>query len=289
MAVTLSGGRPPSKKQQKSTRQSEDIFAEFRDDAPESAPDPAPVAAGQASKEASWAQKVLSGIIGIPAFLSFASIFILGIFGQGFLEDRGLEWLMIAMFGVTFFLFGLLVLVSARTPFGLIFVAIGGCVAGFAVSYGLGSPELQEKLMSSVVPMAAIAVFPLSGLGVMIGGLVQRSNRRKKYTLEVRAEIVDKKKVRSRHHDSHGYHTMTTYPLTWKYSVNGKEYAWRSNMSRKPEPRGIGDSGRLLLNPDNPRDAYDPAVGNGMALFLVIFGAIFVFVGVFSMYCVLAQ
>lgn len=299
MAVTLSNGRPPQRQlKDKNKNRTEDIFAEFRDGAPKAesigerlqreeteelrrrAKEPRSISTGQ---------KAVSAIIGIPALLSFLSIFIMGFFGMDFLESNDLGWVMPAMFGITFFLFGLLILVSARTPFGLIFVIVGGGVAGFAGAYGLGSPELQDRLMQSVIPMAALALFPIAGMGVMIGGLVQKANRKKKYTLEVQARIVDKQKIRSTHRDSDGTHTSTTYPLTWKYTVNGQEYAWRANMSRSPEKRNIGDSGTLLVNPADPKDAYDPVIGKGMVAFLVVFGAVFTAAGIFGIVSLLSQ
>ena len=300
MAVVIRGADAPDKDMKKKKRQAapaEDIFAEFRDDATkpatggpigerlqrEQAERAVQAARGQL-QNMSAGQKALNMLFGVPALVSLGATLLLGFFGTGFLEELGLMWVLTALFGSAFFFLGMTVTASSKTPFGLIFVLVGGVIAGVSLVYGLGSEELQEHLFSNIVPLLAMSAFPLCGSGCVIGAMVQSSNRKKKYTVEVQGIVIDKQKVRSRHRDGDGnVHTSTTYPLSWKYVVNGKEYLWRNNSARSPEKRGIGDTGMLKINPDDPRDALDPAVSGSMSVFLVVFGIIFAAAGILGM------
>ena len=261
----------------------EDAFAEFRE--PED-PRPAGKASGVSVRkeispgDLSPGRKIVNTVVMCPAILSLLATFALGAFGTDALSERGMEWVLVTMFGTTFFLFGIMICAAARTPFGLVFVLVGGTVAGLSVWYGTGGEEAGYFILERVAPCCLLGVFMIAGLCMAVIPRIVYKKNTARYSMLVQARVVDKTKRRSTHRDSDGRHRVSvTYPLTWAYSVNGQDYTWASSSARSPEPRGIGDTDELLVDPDDPSRAWDRAIGGGAVWILLVMGVIFFIVG----------
>lgn len=229
----------------------------------------------------------VQGFFGLFAVGCLAATMLMGFFGTTFLSDHNLEWVLPFMFGLTFFCFGILIL-SAKQAFGVIFLLAGGAVASVSFLYGTGDVEMQDYLMYHVVPLLGALAFFGAGLGFIIIPPIIKKKKDRKYSLQVNATVVHKEKRVSRHQDSDGHsHTSVTYPLTWRYVVDGQEYKVKNNSARGPEPRNVGDSDIIYIDPENPADIRDKVIEKWTGLFFAIFGIVFAVPGAVLMFLLL--
>lgn len=261
----------------------DDAFAEFREPEekrPAGKAGSASVRKDVSLEDVSPARKIVNTIVMASAMLSLLVTFGFGMFGSDFLSERGMEWVLVTMFGTTFFLFGLMICVAARTPFGLVFLLVGGAVAGLSLWYGLGDEDVGYFILEKIAPCCLLGAFMLAGLCMaVIPRIVYRRNTGK-YSRQVMARVVDKTRRESEHRDSDGHwHRSVTYPLTWSYSADGKDYVWQSPSARSPEPRDIGDTDVLWLDPEDPSRAWDKAIGGSGLWIFMLMGIIFTLVG----------
>lgn len=229
----------------------------------------------------------IQGLFGLFAVGCLAATMLMGFFGTTFLSDHDLEWALPFMFGLTFFMFGILIL-SAKQAFGVIFLLAGGAVASVSFLYGTGDVEMQDYLMYHVVPLLGALAFFGAGLGFIIIPPILKKKKDRKYSLQVNATVAHKEKRVSHHRDNDGHsHTSVTYPLTWRYVVDGQEYKVKNNSARGPEPRNVGDSDIIYIDPGNPGDIRDKAIEKWTGLFFAIFGIVFAVPGAVLMFLIL--
>lgn len=234
---------------------------------------PEHIRADAASRKGQAKQGGPAMIFGVMALVSLACTILLGFFGSAVLPS-GAEWVLIAAFGFTFFFFGCLML-SERVWFGLAFALVGGSVGGMALTYGLSGEDLRIFLMETVAPLMGCSLFTIAGLCLMTIPGIAAKRKAATHTEEVPARVIKKDARFSR--DSDG-HTHRTWVLTWTYRHNGRDYTYRSNTSRSPEPRAVGSEGVLYLDPRDPEDVWEKP-GRAEKILVMILGACFTAAG----------
>lgn len=246
-----------------------DVFYELRDHGKQEARGTAP--------EAPAKNGFFAKLFGVLALVCFIGTFGLGFFGDTILRDGG-EWALVAMFGATFLSFGLCMTASGHKP-GLIFAAVGACVAAASVGYGLGSPAFQAALMETAVPAALLSCFILAGLAMMAVPPILARKQAASHPVETRATVKAKHERISR--DSDG-HRSRTWVLDWEYYAGGRMRVYHSRTGRSPERREPGDPGVLYLSETDPDDVWEKPQAPERVLFLAI-GAMFFAAGAAAM------
>lgn len=208
--------------------------------------------------------------------ISFIGIFV-GAFGfMDYMEENDMLWVELTLFGLTFFLLGLTAMIGSRQSFLLLFIFVGGGIAGISTAYGLGGESFCMELMSSIVPFIGLVLFPIAGCGLVISGIMQIKKIKETFTEQVQAEIIDKQR-QTWYDNDHRHHT--SYVLTWRYYAHGEWCEWKSNGGRSPEPREIGNYDTISINPENSKEAYDKKACRPAAFILVIIGLCFILFG----------
>lgn len=220
------------------------------------------------------ARQTLSGVFWAVAGLCFIGVFITGFGLDSFLPD-GLGWLLPALFGGVFLFAGIGAALGGQSALPLGVSALGLAISVCAAAYGLGGEDLRDVLITRVLPLALIAVFPAVGLGLLIvpGAIAKR--KAAFHPIEVHATVCRKELhtwVDRDHHHHKGWR------LTWKYYAGGSEHVFRSTMTRSPERREVGDDGVLYLSETDPCDAWEKPTGMDVIVTRTI-GVIFMIVG----------
>lgn len=220
--------------------------------------------------------KKLQSFTGILGLVAFIGVFI-GAFGfMEYFEENDMLWVELVLFGLTFFFFGITAIIGTRQAFPLLFIFVGAGIAGISMAYGFGDEALKIQLMSHIVPMTGLILFPTAGCGLTISGIMRIKRIKETFTEQVQAEII--RKQRQTWYDSdHDHHT--SYVLTWRYYAHGEWHEWKSNGGRSPEPREIGDYNMIFINPENPGEAYDEKACRSAAFILIIMGLCFILFG----------
>lgn len=220
------------------------------------------------------ARQAFSGIFWVMAGLCFIGVFVTG-FGMDTFMPDGFGWLLPALFGGIFLFAGIGAALGGGSVLPLGVSAIGFAVAGFSVAYGLGGEALRAALISRALPLALIALFPAVGLGLLIVPGAVAKKKAAAHPVEVHATVYKKELhtwVDRDHHHHRGYR------LTWKYYAGGKERFFRSNMTRNPERREVGDAGLLYLSETDPGDAWEKPTGMDVLVTRTV-GIVFMVVG----------
>ena len=130
-------------------------------------------------------------------------------------------------------------------------------------------------------------LFPL--LFVATGGYVaivwhiNKMYRKRRCTQTVDSLIVRFKTYTSTDDDGH---TSESYAPVFRYEFNNREYEKVSpaTSSRKPQ---LNIRQKIFINPENPKEIFDPVLEKGGPLFEIIFGLIFAAAGFYVLFQVL--
>lgn len=216
----------------------------------------------------------ISSICWIIAAINFIGVFIIGLGGETFIPSDYV-WLLPAMFGGIFLFGGLGAALSGNTLYPLLAAALGTIITVIAILYGLGNEMIHELLLTRIVPISLLSLFPLVGLGLCIIPRTIEKQKEKLYPIEVQATVWRKRKhVWS---DLH-HHRHRGWKLAWKYHAGGKNRIYISHITRNPEPREIGDIGVLYLSQTDPTDVWEKPT-KGDRLMSYILGLMFIAIG----------
>jgi len=222
----------------------------------------------------------LSKIFVILAVVSFVSLFLMPVILTRVSDETGFAWIMPCLFGCIFLFVGLAVACTKPGRWiGLLFAAVGLCVAGISAVYGISNDATRELMMSQVVPTVFLSVFVLIGVGFLILPGILTRRKAAVYTREVQATVCAKNLRVSRDFDRD---RSRTWVLSWKYYAGGRERVYQSNIGRSPERREVGDTGVLYVNPMDSDDVWEKPGPFEKILFLIL-GVMFAGIGCFAM------
>lgn len=105
----------------------------------------------------------------------------------------------------------------------------------------------------------------------------------KKCTETVMAEVIDLLPVKSSSKSGRGHNrTSITYRPVFSYTYNGKDYRAESSTSSDPPAFQVGETVKLKIDPNNPKNFYAPS-DKTYGLLGIIFsamGGIFLLIGI---------
>ena len=219
-------------------------------------------------------KQTISSICWLIAAINFIGVFIIGFGAETFIPSDYL-WLLPAMFGCIFLFGGLGAALSGKTLYPLLAAGLGAIITIIAMTYGMGNEIVREILLTRIVPIALLTLFPIVGFGICIIPKSIAKKEAKQHPIEIQATVCKKIKHIWTDHDRHRHRG---WKLAWKYCIDGKDRIYTSNITRNPEPRDIGDTGVLYLSETDPTDVWEkPTKADTIALFLI--GMIFIIIG----------
>lgn len=199
---------------------------------------------------------VFSKVMGVILLIWFiVSMILMIVIANSEREEKA--WLIVVLFFQIFAVFGLFGIISdlitksrlQKSLFLPLIIGAGGCFISFAIHNSQGDErEHLLKMLAAAFPLlfAAIGVFSL------YSSLKARLHTKKVCTELITAKCVDKAVF------STTINGRTTYKFapTYEYEYGDKEYT--STAFKTPEDRIIGDDYEILVNPDKPKEIYDP-------------------------------
>lgn len=216
----------------------------------------------------------VSSICWIIAAINFIGVFIVGLGAETFIPSDDI-WLLPAQFGGIFLFGGLGAALADKTFYPLLITALGTAISGISTLYGLSNETIRELLLTRIVPIALLSLFPIVGLGLCIIPRTIEKQKAKLHPIEVQATVWKKRKHVWSDLD---HHRHRGWKLSWKYHADGKNRIYISNITRNPEPRDIGDTGVLYLSQTDPSDVWEKPT-KGDRLISYILGILFVIIG----------
>lgn len=177
--------------------------------------------------------------------------------------------LFFAGFGVCMITMGVSFFRAAKHPldFPLIMSAtpvIGAVMIGLPIlnAAGVMDIEYDTKFLLNILT-AAFAVF---GVSFLISPPINRASKIRRCTQAVTAVCVDV-------NTSTSGKTGTMYCPVWEYTAGGSTYSYSSGIYSTGDKTQTGDTTELMVNPNDPKDAYVSSRSFNMLSYLV--GAIF--------------
>ena len=218
---------------------------------------------------------LLDTIIGIV----FVVLFLGAIAAILYFKDKN-QPLCIFIFGAVFFMFGTFAIiytgVSKNNLFVLLFPLIGAGIMFFSGAYMWGGEDIKANIMS-LIPIAALAVFILVGLGMTVFTFL--NNRIKKiHCTEIVTAVCIKLNRKYSFDSSDDIGGRPTYAPVFKYYFNGAEYTVTQSYYTNIDVPKLGSEVQLYINPDNPEEFYRPSFWvnftiYGMGIIFTISGA----------------
>jgi hypothetical protein len=169
--------------------------------------------------------------------------------------------LCVFIFGAIFFIFGTSAIIYAGVNksnlFILLFPLIGAGIMFFSGAYMWGSEDIKTNIMS-LIPIAALAVFILVGLGMIIVNFLNNYTKKIHCTEIVTAVCIDLNR-RYSIDSSDDIDERPTYAPVFKYYFNGAEYTVTQSYYTNIDVPKIDSEVELHINPDDPEEFYRPS------------------------------
>lgn len=242
----------------------------------------------ESDKNSGFADK-LNKIFGIITIIWFSvSVILMIVLSHSEREDK--TWLIVILFFQVFAVLGILSIISELVTKGrfqkglLLLVATG--VGGCTISYVIHSTEGEQrdkflKILAVCFPL----LFTAAGIYNIFSSLRTKYHTKNVCTEYVSAKCVDISTI------STTINGKTTYKYvpTYEYEYDNENYT--SSAYKTPEQRTVGDNYEILVNPDKPKEIYDPtSVDDSMvsivltALFLVLLPTAISFICVYFLF-----
>lgn len=176
----------------------------------------------------------------------------------------------LAVFGLYFMVFGTLGVVKSKNYVFIIMPVAGLAVAAISLIFTLGDAAAKEATLAAI-PLAALGLFMLVGVLLVVSELTYISTKKKNCTEKVTAECVILK--------YHWMHTKNSrrvkvYCPVYKYYFNGVEYIAEEDTYTNVKIPRLHDEVDIFICPDEPYDIYRPLKGRS-AIPLTIGAAFF--------------
>ncbi|MBE5861534.1 MAG: DUF3592 domain-containing protein [Lachnospiraceae bacterium] len=191
--------------------------------------------------------------------------------------------LVVTLFGQYFLVFGTIAVFSGLKskdfqPITLLFPLVGiGCMIGGCI-FQFGSEEVM-KYAEAALPYLFLGLFFVIGVSLVVGSYFSSKRRHEVCNYRIMGTCV---KIKTSYHKG----TRTYCPVYEAYFrdetilLSNNTY---SNMNHIEE----GETRELYLNPDNPKEFYEPKEERSLTIFLYVLGSIFAAVSAFALAMVL--
>ena len=186
----------------------------------------------------------------------FVSIILMIVIANSEREEKA--WLIVVLFFQLFAVFGLFGLISdlitkgriQKAMFVPLIIGAGGCIVSFVIHNSEG--EQREKILK-ILEVCFPLIFTAAGIYKLFGSIRTKYHTKNICTELVTAKCVDISTI------STTINGRTTYKYvpTYEYEYNDETYT--STAYKTPEHRIVGDNYEILVNPDKPKEIYDPA------------------------------
>lgn len=200
--------------------------------------------------------KTIDKILGALMLIWFAvTVILMVILSKS--SDKSNKWLIVILFFQLFIVMGVFGIVSdlikkQRFQKGLllsIIIGAGGCIVTLMIHNSEGEKrEFLLKLIAVLFPL----IFAGIGIGSIVNSLKAKYHTKDLCTMPINAKCVDVSTI------STTVNGRTTYKYvpTYEYEYNGESYT--SSAYKTPEERVTGSNYDILVNPDKPKEIYDP-------------------------------
>lgn len=172
-------------------------------------------------------------------------------------------------FGVSILTMGIAFFRTVKHPLDMPLIlsltpVIGAVMTGIPILSAAGAMDIEYGT-SSIIKILAVT-FAVFGVSFLISPPLNRASKLKRCTQPVTAVCVDVS-------TSTSGKTGTMYCPVWEYTANGSTYRYSSGAYSTGEKTQTGDTSELMINPNDPQDAYVSSKTFNMLSYLV--GAIF--------------
>lgn len=201
------------------------------------------------------------------------------------------EFIMVALGGQFFLLFGLFIFWGAKQKIGIVIALVGlAILIGVGIN-AFGTEEIITFFNEKCLPLAGVSIFLIIGICMVAIPIYFENKKKKRCTIAVDAKC-ERLKESYRTIDSDGMHSCNSsikiYSPVWSYYVGGKTYTYCDNCYSRTGYAKVGDIRTLYINPDNFNDVYSKKEFS-VGIVLEIIGVMFIFGGSFFIYAVISS
>ncbi len=214
----------------------------------------------------------------------FLAWFVLSVIMLVVTAKKGVTWLMIAVFGQYFLVFGLIACVKfiqekklLRNSMIWIFVVVGF----LALFYGIDARD--EIVETSRFIMLSSACITGCGIIAIAGPFLDIFLRKRRCSVSVYARVADIKTTLATRHSNSGVKRNTLYCPVYEVNYNGGVRKLCSGHYDAQECMQ-GQMVELMINPNDPDDFYDVSRMKAIRIADCIFGISYLIIGIALIY-----
>ena len=214
--------------------------------------------------------------------LSFAFIiwFFGSIAGMIYFSKQDQAPLTVVLFGQFFLVFGIIIIAGgiknhSFQPITVIFPAIGILAIAGGLIYYIGRRGVIAYV-EKILPDFAISVFFIIGAGVVVGTYLNSQKKRDACTYVITGTCVN---IKSQVDDG----TLLECPV-YEIYFRGETVELCNETYSNMNKVALGETRELHVNPDNPKEFYEEKMDNTNAIFLYVFGGMFMAVSLLAFY-----
>lgn len=218
-----------------------------------------------------------------PLQKAIAAVFLVWFFGSViamiYFSKSSAPCLVATVLGQLFLIIGIAAIISTIKNrsfqiFVLIFPVIGALCLFFSMYYHF-VPEKREEIMN-MIPTFAIILFFLVGLVIFLTAIINPIQLRKKCTMSILGKVVELKKR---------YNGGTaTYSPVYEIYFRGETIRLSNDFYTNISVPKEGETYEIFINPDNPKQFYQPSQSGKVNIFLMVFGFFFMAVPALCFY-----
>ncbi|MEE0059838.1 MAG: hypothetical protein UE295_03305 [Acutalibacteraceae bacterium] len=160
---------------------------------------------------------------------------------------------------------------------GLVLVAIAGINM-----FGTDGMRLQFE---KIAPVLIVSVFNIAGISLICSGPYFEYMNKKHHTEFVIGYVIGlNHKITSTQHSG----LIDLYAPIYGYSYKGRKYITESTVYSQSDYPSEGTSRKILINPNNPKEIYEPGRSDTNSLFVKLFGLVFSGMSLFATFLIVA-
>ena len=219
------------------------------------------------------------GIGSIIISIVFLAWFLGSIGAMFYYSQQKMGAMIVILFGQLFFIFGLIAVISGIMnkdfqPITLIFPLVGiGCLVGGSI-FQFGS-EAIVKYLNDALPYIFLCLFMIVGASVVIGAYFTSKRKHETCTYCITATCVE---VKSRYHKG-----SRTYCPIYEIYFRDEMIQICNNVYTNMNHIEVGETREVYLNPENPKEFFEPKEEKSTKIFMYVLGSAFVAISAFAL------
>lgn len=223
------------------------------------------------------------GIVSIILSIVFVAWFLGSIGGMIYFSQKNMGAMIVILFGQLFFIFGLIAVISGIVsknfqPITIIFPLVGiGCLVGGGI-FQFGS-EVIVKYLEDALPYIFLCLFMIVGASVVLGAYFTSKRKHEICTYCVMANCVEVK--------SHYHKGSRTYCPIYEIYFRDEMIQLCNNTYTNINRVEVGETREVYVNPDNPKEFFEPKEEKSTKIFMYVLGSAFVAISAFALVMVL--